>query len=197
MSHIVNKEIYNENVNKEKVQKRLDDWATQIGRAEGAHGLNGRIRWSDKAPFNSYDEADEYIDKYYNTGNYEQVAFKYLEWPQNAYHSSKLDNLTKRYNEWCTKYENLRSKIHYKDVKSQFISCPVCGSKINRNFISSNNCPVCKNEMRPKTVLDTLKRYKEIINDIASQVKVEKESLIRKALSQVKVKWLVKVEAHC
>lgn len=195
MSHMIRMETYEENVSKSKVQKDFDEWASQLGRKEGVRALNGQIHWLNKT-FNTHDDANNYIEKYYNNGYYEQVAVKYLEYPKNI-QTKQFKDLNKRYIKSLMKYNELSSKIHYKNVKAQFVSCPNCLSKINKNFISSNSCPICQGEMRPKSTLEMIARHKTVLKDLSNQILVEKISFEQKAKKQAKIKWLVKAEAHC
>lgn len=195
MSHMVRMETYEENVSKSKIQKGFDEWASQLGKKEGVRALNGQIRWINKT-FNTYDDANKYIDKYYNSGSYEQVAVKYLEYPKNI-QTKKFKDLNKKYIKCLLKYNEVASKVHYKNVKAQFVSCPNCLSKINRDFINSNSCPICHGEKRPKSTLEMIERHKAVLKDLSNQILEEKISFEQKAKKQAKVMWLVKVEAHC
>lgn len=144
--------------------------------------------------YNNYDEAYNAIQKS-DRGFYDEICCKYYDYPE-LIKSKKFLDLEKRIQDWRKKYNDLKNKVHYKGVKSSFIFCPSCQSKINKEFIRTNNCPVCYAEMRPKTVLDTINRYLEIMLGLQNELSLEKNKLELKQRKNAKVKWLVKIEYH-
>lgn len=144
--------------------------------------------------YNSYDDAREAIEKA-DDNWYDQIACKYYHYP-NLVYSKKYLGIEERLKEWNKKLYTLQDTIHYKNVKASFISCPKCNSKINKEFIRSNFCPVCRNDMRPKTTLDTIKRYEEIILNLRIDLNNELRHLQEKQRKNAKIMWLVKIEYH-
>lgn len=53
---------------------------------------------------------------------------------------------------------------------SEFIGCPKCGSKLKRIYLKSTYCPLCKADLRSKTVQDALQRYKTRINELKKKI---------------------------
>ena len=188
MHNIITK-VYDENVDKNKIEKRLN----QLAKEDGDYGgLPHPIRWIDHTCSNE-DVARDYIN-HNDNGWYDQIAVKFLDYP--TINSSTKENLMQRRKEWCDKLNELRNKIHYANVKSNFVSCQKCESKINRKFIKWNICPICRTDMRPKSTLDLIARYEQIIKDIDKQLKEEELRLQEKAKKKAIVKWLVKIEYH-
>ena len=184
---------YEENVNKKEVQEFWDNKAKYADYQEGCSGLLNDIRWINTICENKQ-QAQEFIEKN-DKGWYDQLAVKYYDYPS-LEKTKKYEDLEKRINDWTKKLGLLSSNIHYSNVKSKFISCPNCDSKLNTSFIKWNVCPICKNDMRPKTILDTIKRYKEIISNLNNELKEEELKIQKRIKNKASIKWLVKIEYH-
>lgn len=187
--HNIEYGVYEENVNKSDIERKWQVYARNNG-----DGLYGHIRWINMV-FDSENKAREYIEKV-DRGDYDQLAVKFREYPSDVYKSAKLDALNNKLQETSKKYRELSNTVHYKNVKSQFVSCPNCSSKLNREFITRNNCPMCNVDMRPKSVLDKINSYQSNINAIKRDIADLKEQLETKALKKARVMWFVKVEYH-
>lgn len=90
------------------------------------------------------------------------------------------------------------------NLKSEFISCPKCRSKLSRQYIGRSNsrfhnegCPVCgETDIRAPYIHDQLKSFQDKIDKWLQQLKEEELYLAKKISSKVKIKWLVKIEYH-
>lgn len=56
-------------------------------------------------------------------------------------------------------------------AKSGFITCPNCGSKLNRTAFKGEKCPLCNTELRSKTTIDTLAGYETNIKKWSKEYK--------------------------
>ena len=186
MGHSINYETYDENVNKKSVQAYWDEHAAHEDWREGCCGLPKDIHWIDHI-CNDYDEAYEYIENHDNHC-YDQLAVKYREYPKMK-KTKTLENLEEREKRLCDRYHELSDNVHYANVKSQFIGCKHCNSKIASSYIRTNKCPVCFNDLRPASTLD-------LINKAEKDVELEMKKLQAKQKKKAKVKWLVKIEYH-
>ena len=82
--------------------------------------------------------------------------------------------------------------------------CPTCGSKINLRYMAKNArygyadhlCPVCRGELRSKTVVDRIEKFEAKIEELKSQIKDEEQNMSMKVSSKAPVKWLIKYEYH-
>ena len=191
--HNVKYGVYKENVNKKQVQDYWDEYAAREDWGEGCSGLNQNIRWIDYI-CEDYDAAYEYIEDH-DKGWYDQLAVKFKEYPDIKY-SKKYETLMNRLGEVQKKFNALESKVHYAEVAAKFIGCKKCGSKISSAYIKSNYCPVCKEDLRPATTLETLKKYQEKISQLKKEIKEEEKKLQKKMEKQATIKWLVKIEYH-
>ena len=87
---------------------------------------------------------------------------RYLENGKKAPESKKEDELYQEYVEY--------SKTHsIQNARSSFITCSTCRSMLNKRLLSSNRCPLCGNDLRPKSVLNKLTQYRnKLAPNIAS-----------------------------
>lgn len=181
----------------EKAKKECEaDWNECAEREGGSSGLHYPIRW-EKTICKDYDEAMEYIEQHDN-GWYDQLAVRFYEYPE-IKGSKAYDNLKERLKKANEKYIALKEKIHYKGVKSKFVSCKTCESKLNSEYFGTslkNVCPICHNDLRPLTTLETLENYKNNVEKLKKEIKAEEDKLNLKMKNKATVKWLVKVEYH-
>jgi len=67
-----------------------------------------------------------------------------------------------------------------KSLKAAFISCPKCGSRLSRQHLHGDFCPLCQMDLRSKTTKKALARYEERVK--------EKEEQLRKAREEAAAK---------
>ncbi len=191
--HNIRYSTYPENVNKGEVQKEWDDFVEIEDAREGASGLPNDIRWIN-VTLDSYDEAYNYIEGHDN-GWYDQLAVKYRSYPDFKPSKTYL-TLKERYEKNKNRLNDLINKIHYSDVKSSFIGCKVCGSKISSKYIKTNYCPVCQADLRPATVLERIKAAELAVEKADKELHAELKKLREKNKKKAVIKWLVKIEYH-
>lgn len=194
--HNIDYRTYPENCNKAAVQKNLDQFAAHEGYQEGCSGLSHPIRWIDTI-CDSYDEAVEYV-KAHDRGWYDQLAVKYRELPFNLPRSKTYAAKLQRRNELQKKLREEMSRVHYspQTVKSAFLGCKSCGSKLNIQFLKGNYCPVCRKDLRPKTVLDNIQRLQSRLSEINAEIDSDDKVFAKKQSDKAVIKWLVKIEWH-
>lgn len=191
MSHNIKYFIYKENVDRRKVQADLDNYVAHEDWQEGCSGLNSPIRWIENCGvLNSYDEALEYI-KSHDKGWYDSLAVRFKDCAD--IETPALKKARERVTAALKKRNELEYKPHFENTKSTLIGCRKCGSKISREHLKGNNCPVCGVDMRPQTVLDTLAKHQRNVDKAKDLVEKEKQKAIAK---HGKTKWLVKIEYH-
>ena len=191
MAHNIKYFTYKEDVNRKRVQAELDNYVAHEDWQEGCVGLASSIRWIENCGvLNSYDEAMEYI-KRNDKGWYDSLAVRYRQVDRNK--TASLKKAEEKADAAKKKWLALDNKVHYADAKSDFIGCRNCGSKISRQYLDSNCCPVCDEDMRPQSTLDTLKRYQENVHKAnVLLLEEQKKNLAKKS----KTMWLVKIEYH-
>ena len=76
--------------------------------------------------------------------------------------------------------------------KAKYVGCEGCGSKLNKEHLVGEKCPLCRTDLRSKTTIEKLEWYDTKERQIISKIESEKEKQSKKA----KVKWLIKIEYH-
>lgn len=101
----------------------------------------------------SEENAREILDNHY-VPREQNIIIRYKKWT----YSKKAETLQKRLLDVQTSLDNLIAEKAPENFKAAYISCPECGSKINRNYFKEykHNCLVCGGEMWADT---TQKRH--------------------------------------
>ncbi len=198
MGHNVHYDTCNDT---EKAMKSCEaywnDYAAHEDWQEGCCGLSKPIRWVNKPICENYEEAERYIGEH-DCGGYDQLAVRFYDYgkvePTKTYNTLKerSERLERRYIE-------LRDNIHYKGVKSAYVSCRGCGSKLASTYFGDrikNKCPVCMADLRPESTLQLIENAKENAEKARKDFKAEEKKLQQKTKSKAKLKWLVKIEYH-
>lgn len=200
MGHAIEHAVYDEKVNKEKVQKHWDSIAAHEGYREGITCLPSKIKWHEHI-CNSREEAEVYIREHDN-GWYNQLAVKFRDTESIPKISAVKERLLKQiqnYREKAFEYD----KAHVITAqKAEFISCPQCKSKLAKAYMGKttgrvNSCPVCgMKDIRAEYILNQLKSYDDKIQKWKAELKSEEKKLAQKVADKAKIMWLVKVEYH-
>lgn len=193
MGHEIRHAVYPEDVNKKRVEQEWNERVRHICWEEGSGGLNRPIRWLDHI-CKDQEEAEAYI-KSHDRGCYDQLAVKFREYPK-VEPSKTLENLRKRRAAEAQKLSAYAKAHSVSSFKAEFIGCPNCGSKLKRELLRSEGCPLCRAELRSKTTIDTLSRYSWNICELDKQIRAEEKKLQEKIVKKSKIMWLVKIEYH-
>lgn len=193
MGHNIRHSVYPEDVNQKAVEAEWNERVRHICWEEGSGGLVKPIRWIDHICKNQ-EEAEEYI-KSHDRGSYDQLAVKFREYPSQE-PSKTLLTLRKRREAEQKKYSAYAKAHSVSSFKAEYIGCPVCGSKLKRELLRSEGCPLCRAELRSKTTIETLKRYSENVCELDKQIRIEERKQQEKIVKKSKIMWLVKIEYH-
>lgn len=195
MGHVVRTEVYDENVDKKSVQSEWDAVARHAGYKEGASGLLSPIRWIDKT-LPDVEAAEAYIDSH-DKGWYDQLAVKFLDYSEVKVKETKAyEKLVEKRIDAIRRMNDLEHTFHFANVKSAFIGCKNCGSKISSKYLRTNYCPVCNYDMRPETVQERIKKARQNAKELEKKLAEEQRKMEKKQKKSAKVRWLVKVEWH-
>ena len=194
MSHNIEYFSYSENVNKKYVKKELDEYVSHRDYQEGCSGLPEPIDWFDHV-CESQDEAKRYIDDHTRHHDYHQAAVKYKVYDPVKPTKKQLE-LKAKVEELRAKYASKNNKIHYQGVKSEYVSCRACGSRLATKYIKSNNCPLCHNDLRPPSVLETIEAARKAYSKVQGEYAKESKKIADKNKGNYKIRWLVKIEYH-
>lgn len=193
MSHEIRYGTYPLNCNKAGVQADWDEVVGHEDYQEGASGLPSGIRWLD-VTLPSYEEAKEYIEKH-DRNWYDCLAVKYLDFSK-VPPNKKVEELAAKVLTLTNRYREKMNEFHFANVKSEFIGCKTCGSKIARKHLRGNRCPVCSADMRPESTLNSIAAAKAAVEKAEANLAEEKRKYQKKCEDKAEVKWLVKVEFH-
>lgn len=191
MSHEIQYWDYPYNCNKAKVENDIDDWVRKKCWEEGSGGLCRSIRWVDGKVYNSYEAAREAIDKL-DRNNYDQLAVPYLTLPAGVT-SKKIEALKVKIKETYNQYNALNREVAVKSFKAQYVACKGCGSKLNKDHLNSNFCPLCRTDMRSETTQSKIMSLYQKWQKLLIELRNEQEAL---AAKKGEKKWLVKFEYH-
>lgn len=175
---------------KTKRQEIIEECAEYANRnGDYANQIEG-IRFKENMTYDCYEDAEKAIENMDN-GWYDNIAVKYKE----VFHmkSAKIKDLVRRIDE-TEKKKDAYAKAHdISTFKSQFIGCKKCGSKLSKDHLRGHLCPLCRNDLRSDTTINTLKGYEDKIKSLDKQILEEKKKQKDKAPEM----WLVKIEYHC
>lgn len=80
-----------------------------------------------------------------------------------------------------TKRDAYRGAHNVQNLQAKYISCKRCGSKVNKDYIHNNSCPVCRNNMLSDTVQKRLDAFSARIDGLKASIVAEKEKRAAKA----------------
>lgn len=199
MGHAISMLTFPAEMKRDRIQAECDMWAndTYDRREDGGRcsGLGSKINFKDRL-FDDYDAAYEYLEG--TTGDYRQIAVKYLEYPL-IKPSKTAEDLNRRIKEYHNRISALDAP-HYKGVKQATVKCKCCGSSLATKFCGDtyrNNCPVCRADLRPQSTLDKIANYKATVKDLEKKLKAEVDKQNMKNRKSAKVHWMVCCEVHC
>ena len=186
MGHIIEHWSYDEKCDRKQVLSDICEYAARDG-----DGYCGPIHWHDEVkPLRNEDEAEKWISEH-DRGWYDDHAVRFYAY-SNVSKTKVIDDLEKRIRELSDKIKAYSDAHSVRNFKAAFVGCPKCMSKIAREYIRYDRCPICGMDLRSKTTLDTLAGYEQKKKDLYERLKREKEKCSDKT-----VKWLVKFEFHC
>lgn len=188
MGHCIDYIVADKNVDKKAIIADICDIVEQECWREGG-GYSGRMTWHDGMVYADYDEAVEAIDRF-DRGFYDDHAVLFRE--VGDLENATTRRLVKQIADTQLKMRDYIATNHVKDRKSALIGCPHCGSKLSREYLYSDSCPLCHADLRSDTVKKRIKGYETKIAEWEKKMREEKKKLGAKA----PVKWLVKYEYH-
>lgn len=189
MAHNIEYYTYEENIKRDWVQQKLDHYVAQADWQEGCSGLPRPIRWLDTVFVYEDQEAAEKAIEGLDRGDYDQLAVRYYEYQKND--TKARQALCEKIKITRANYDDKQMTIWAAGLKAEFVSCRKCGSKLKREYIKQNHCPVCHADLRPESTLATIAKAKE---RWAGSMKALAD--YDKAHGKRKVMWLVKIEYH-
>lgn len=181
---------YEENIKRDWVQQKLDHYVAQEDWKEGCKGLARPIRWLEDGGICEDADAAEAFITAHDRGNYDQLAVRYY-FHIDPKDSKALQALKDRHFRAFQRWKDMQTELWASGLKADYVGCRACGSKLKRELLKTNSCPVCHCDMRPNSLLDAIKRAKEAAGKADKAV----AEYVKKHGTK-KVSWLVKIEYH-
>lgn len=173
----------------EKCNRKSILWDIQEVAKRDGDGYSGPLKWHDEVPpLKSYEEAEAWI-KAHDKGWYDDHAVRYYDYSR-LKDTKKIAELRRRQKEVYDKRIAYEKEHSVKKLKAKLITCPKCGSKLSREHLHSEKCPLCYADLRSKTTLDTIANYEKRRAEIGKQIIAEQHK------GKGEVRWLVKYEYH-
>lgn len=160
------------------------------------HGtLNGDRAWHEGTVYSCRQDAEDAITRM-DKGFYDDHAVLFYD-VDSLKPTAAMNAIKRRQDETEKKRGALiADSLTWAGRKSKYVTCEDCGSRLNVERLRSMRtcvCPLCRKDLRSKTVLDRLKAYEEKVKELDGKYVEEMKKLKAKAT----VKWLVKMEVHC
>lgn len=194
MGHTICVEDFPITCNKNKVQADYNSRARE--ERESLSVLGKAIKWHDlPTPCESREAAEDWI-RAHDDGWYDQLAVTYYDIHELT--SAKRQKLHEQFIDINNKINAMERVLYPKTLSAAFIGCKSCESRLNKDFLLTNKCPVCGQDLRPKTMLNKIKQQKDKLKENLNEENKEINRLRAKAMKNKKtcVRWLVKVEWH-
>lgn len=199
MSHNIEHRDYNVKMSKDAIFADINSYVEHVTWQEGGSGID-RIRWLETKVCANYEEAESYLESH-DKGWYDCLAVQYKEYPRaNLEPSKKMTDLAQKIDAERTKCADYEKAHSVKAFKAEFVGCSSCGSKLKKELLNTEFCPLCRADLRGKTTLETLKKYKAKIAELKENLEVErkkqKADYEKKQEKNAETRWLVKFEYH-
>lgn len=191
MSHNIEYYDYSENKSQNAIYSSLNSYVKQRTIREGGHSLEP-IRWYNNKICSNYEEAQHFLQEN-DKGWYDQLAVRFRARKPGTKETKKLVDLRERYDLAVRQYQEFSNYVPAKDFKSQFVGCKNCESKINKNYIKTNKCPICGEDMRSDTIKERLKNMQSKVKKLERELSEEEKKCFEK---NSEIRWLVKIEYH-
>lgn len=149
------------------------------------------VRMPTDKVFDTYDDAIAYIeevDKHF----YDGIAVKYYDYfyvDDNA----KIKELRAKIADTVQREKDYIAKHSVKNKKAESIGCRKCGSRLNKELLRSERCPLCNADLRSDTTLERIASFHTKVEEYDKKIKLEQVKRKNKA----RILWLVKYEYHC
>lgn len=188
--HQIQFQTFDYNESKEKMYSECNSVAVADG---DYHSSIAKFSYYDKQ-FNSEEEAIEFIEKI-DKHWYQSIAVSYRH--QYDFKPSKaLSKLYERKAKAYNEYHTLYNAFHFANHKSSTVGCSNCGSKLSLAYLTTNTCPLCHFDLRPKTTQIKISKLKDNFDKLREECKAKEHEERAKSIKKAKLYWLCKYEYH-
>ncbi len=174
--------VFDEKDSKQKIEKECNLIAKQNG--DYNSGLDSNIKYFNTV-CEDYKAAEEFIAQRDNNW-YDCLSVLFKDYNS----SNNVQKLQEQIQEQTVKYRKANRELYSSTVKSQYIGCKGCGSKLKTELLRENKCPLCRTDFRSETKLKQLQAIKEKINKLEEKIEQEYKN------NSYTIKRMVKIEYH-
>ena len=172
------------------LQKVVDDVLDYVRHSGDRYGTD-RLRTPTDTVFESRSDAEAFIDRV-DRHDYDGIAVKFLDYSE-VKDSKKITELRSKIAETVKKKDEYIKEHSVKNQKAAFIGCSSCLSKLNKEKLRGEHCPLCNTDLRSPSTLERIASFHKRVEEYSAKIEQEQ----KKEKSKAKVKWLVKFEYHC
>lgn len=151
--------------------------------------------WRRDICLNSREEAEKWLANSANMSRYwrrSNVGIQYISREREM--TKKELALAARIEDIQRKREEYVKEHAAANTAHAYIGCPNCGSRLSTKHLRDNRCPLCRAELRSETILSTIKRYDERLEEACKAYTEEKNR--PKRGDKVTKMWLINAEAY-
>jgi transposase len=183
--HNICYEVFDEKVSEDRINAEV----LHIVRNSGDGYGTDYVSFSSRPPFVNKKAAEEYIKSV--DGQYKGIAVRYYDYSK-CKETKKIETLKQRIAENQAKKREYIKAHSVRAFKAEYVGCSCCGSKLKKELLRSERCPVCYEDLRAKSTLDRIQCFDKKEKELLAQIDAEKQ----KDKKNASVKWLVKYEYH-
>lgn len=177
--------VFDEKVPEKRIQ---DDVLNIVSHSGDGYGTD-RIAFSHREPFANKEAAEQWICE--NDGWYKGIAVRFCDYSK-CKATKKIETLERKILDNTIKCNEYVKAHSIKTFKAEYVGCSCCGSKLKKDLLRNNRCPVCYEDLRAKSTLDRIQGFDKKEKELRAQIDAEKQ----KDKKNASVKWLVKYEYH-
>jgi len=164
-----------------KIETNVMEYISNSGDGYGTES----IKFLDRI-FRNYSDAQDFL--YADHGEYSGLAVQYKEYSSKD--TAKMKDYRSKLIATKQKKDEFEKQHSVKLQKATFIGCSSCGSKLNREKLHGEKCPLCQTDLRSETTLKRIESFKQRIKEYENKIQTEKEK------EHYNIKWAVKFEYH-
>lgn len=175
-----------ENVKRDWVIANIVEEACRDG-----DGYSGPLKWHDEIPVQENRDAAEAKIQQLDKGWYDDHAVRYYDY-SSAKPTTKMEEIRQRIAKINDQKMKFVEQTSVRKFKADYIGCRECGSKLRRDKLRNEHCPLCGKDLRANSTIEKIEDYDKKINDCWASFEAEK----KKQKNARKVMWLIKYEYH-
>ena len=161
--------VYPEKTDKNKIEKDVTNYVQTHGDKYGTDNIRFLA-----GVFENEEQARTHINEIDN-GFYSGYGAKFYDFSK-VKNTKKIDELNAKIDETFKKRDEYISTHHVKDFKASFIGCAKCGSKLSKQYLRGDKCPVCYSDLRAESTLERIANFDKRIKEYKDKIKVIMEA---------------------